>query len=165
MSKTDNATRASLLVIGCGNTLRGDDAAGFEVARSVEAWGLENLRALPVHQLTPELAQDLMSVDEVVFVDASCEDRSLRIQSVGQFGDPLATASAVAHSMSPSALLSFTRQVYGHSPRAWLIGIPAFSFDRPDDISPSTRQSMDEAVAWIRKRIQAHIKEYVPCMN
>lgn len=58
------------LVIGSGNTLRNDDAAGQIVADRVATWKLPNLQSLAVHQLTPELAEYLANCDTVIFVDA-----------------------------------------------------------------------------------------------
>ncbi|MGF1587982.1 MAG: hydrogenase maturation protease [Pleurocapsa sp.] len=58
------------LVIGYGNTLRSDDGAGQSAANQIAAWGLPNVRSLAVHQLTPELAEDIANADTVIFVDA-----------------------------------------------------------------------------------------------
>lgn len=58
------------LVIGFGNTLRGDDGVGPLVAEQVDTWNLRNVRSLSVHQLTPELAADIAQVETVFFIDA-----------------------------------------------------------------------------------------------
>ena len=48
------------LVIGYGNTLRGDDGVGVLVADALEGWN-QAVRTLSVQQLTPELAADIES--------------------------------------------------------------------------------------------------------
>lgn len=173
MNKSDKAIQAGLLVIGCGNTLRGDDAAGYVIAESVEQWGLPGIRALPVHQLAPELAEELAAASEAVFVDAALLTQSRRVGETASglwvsevgVGNSLPATSPMGHSMKPDELLTFTRQLYGRSPRTWVLGVPAYSFESPDTISAATRQSMDNAYSWIRNRIRAQTKESQPCMN
>src|SRR5690242_2835552 len=60
----------SFVVIGYGNDIRGDDAAGPLAARAVAAWGAPGVRALAAHQLTPELAEALAAAELAIFVDA-----------------------------------------------------------------------------------------------
>jgi hydrogenase maturation protease len=164
----------SLLVIGCGNTFRGDDGAGYVIAEAVEQWGLENVRALPVHQLAPELAEELAAANEAVFVDAMVSTQTpggsdlasdLAITEIGGINSSLPSTSPIGHSMKPDEILAFTRLVYGRAPRTWVLGVPAYSFDAPDVMSGATRQSMDSAISWIRNRILEQAKESVPCTN
>ena len=60
----------NFLVIGYGNTLRSDDGAGQRVAEKIGQWELPGVGALAVHQLTPELAENIAQADAVIFVDA-----------------------------------------------------------------------------------------------
>ena len=62
--------KSDLLVIGYGNELRGDDGVGPAAARAVAGWNRPGIVALDVHQLTPELADDVGQAGYVVFVDA-----------------------------------------------------------------------------------------------
>ncbi len=67
-------TRGSVLVIGYGNTLRGDDGAGCYVAERLCALNHEpGLKVLSLHQLTPELAQPVAEAGLVIFIDASIQ--------------------------------------------------------------------------------------------
>ena len=58
------------LVIVCGSTIRGDDGAGFRVADVVERKNLLGVNVIRVHQLTPELADDIAGAERTVIVDA-----------------------------------------------------------------------------------------------
>src|SRR5436305_5490516 len=62
--------RGTVVVIGYGNTLRGDDAAGPRAARAVASWDLPGVIAKAVPQLTPELAELVAAAHLAVFVDA-----------------------------------------------------------------------------------------------
>ncbi len=57
-------------MIGYGNTLRSDDGVGPRVAMAVASWGWPGLKAIAVHQLTPELAEPLAAAELAIFVDA-----------------------------------------------------------------------------------------------
>jgi len=60
------------LVVGYGNTLRGDDGVGPRVAELLAADPrLAGAVVLARHQLTPELAADIAEAALVVFIDAS----------------------------------------------------------------------------------------------
>ena len=62
------------LVIGYGNTLRGDDAVGQVVARALAGEAaIEGVEVIACHQLMPELAECIDAADLVVFIDAAAD--------------------------------------------------------------------------------------------
>jgi len=125
------------LILGYGNSLRGDDAVGPYVA------GI--LGGVAVPQLVPELAERLAAEERVVFVDARTDlpPGDVRIM-------PLDEDSASTHWCSPGLLLRLARQVYGNAPRAVLVGIGAASFDFGAPLSPAARLGIERALARIR---------------
>ena len=138
------------LVIGYGNTLRQDDAAGPFVAEQVEAWALTGVKTRVVHQLTPELAADLAEVDRAVFVDA----RIATNPDEGVIVEPIKTAeprwSAVGHTGNPGALLALATLAFGRSPsQAWLVTIPAFALELGEGFSPEATSAIPQALARI----------------
>ena len=146
---------AGILLIGCGNTLRGDDAAGYLVAESFRCLDVGSIRARAVHQLTPELAADIAGCSEVIFVDAypAREGDSLRIMNLQP--EPQPTRGPLGHHLDPAALLSMAQRLYDYCPDAWVIGIPAQSFDHPDTLTPTTQRFMEMAMVWLREHFQA----------
>ena len=72
----------AVLVVGYGNELRGDDAAGPRVAAAVAALGLQNVRVRILHQLTPELSEEISRARAVVFADASVGAVGAEVQVV-----------------------------------------------------------------------------------
>ena len=106
-----------VLVIGYGNTLRGDDAFGPIVAdRLRTAADSERVLILTCHQLTPELASDIAACEHVIFIDASIASPAgelvCRDLTAGE-----AAAGPLIHSLGPEQLLSLARLVYGRAPR------------------------------------------------
>jgi hydrogenase maturation protease len=121
---TDRLTPPVLLV-GVGNDLRGDDAAGLVVARAAEAWGRPGVRVLERRQLTPELVPDVAAAATVVLVDAAVGVSGLRF-------DPVAPAEeggrGLSHGYALPELLALARRLEGSAPAAWQVAIPAEEF-------------------------------------
>lgn len=138
------------LIIGYGNDLRGDDAAGPRVAAAVAAWHLPGVAALGVGQLTPELAEPIAQARLVLFVDAGAVARLL-VAPIR----PAAHTSALGHTGDPGALLALAGAVYGACPPAWLITVPAAHFELGRALSPLAACGVAQATRSIRMLIRA----------
>jgi hydrogenase maturation protease len=127
-----SASRTSL-VIGYGNTLRGDDAAGPRVADAVRAWRRPGVRALAVQQLTPELAEAVAGSELAIFVDAcpAPEGEEVRVR----FLEPADLDFALGHASEPRYLLALARALYGWSPPAWWVLVPGVRFEMGEGLS------------------------------
>lgn len=137
------------LVIGFGNPLRGDDAAGPSVARGAEL-ARPDVAVLTPHQLLPELAPDVASADVVVFIDAATDIPvgEVRCHTV----DPSA-APRLDHILSPAALVSLGLAAFGRAPQAWLVEIGVESFDLGSGLTPLVADAVPRAVALVRTLI------------
>lgn len=148
-----------LLVIGYGNTLRGDDGAGPCAAQRIGARRAGEqrggaLRALAVHQLLPELVDDIARAERVVFIDAylvneanaANEAALLRVEAVEAIDGRVEARMPAVHASSPDALLALCARLYASVPPAWVVGIPAYDFAPGAAISPRTAQRIEEAV-------------------
>jgi hydrogenase maturation protease len=130
-----------VLIIGCGNTLRGDDAIGYLAAEELSAGALPAAAEVLVrHQLAPELAETISEFDVALFVDATQdgEPGELRCQPV----EPSADDSGLTHSASPAALLFLARELYGHAPQGWLFSLCGESFDLTEELSQPVRDAL-----------------------
>jgi hydrogenase maturation protease len=147
------SAKTRLVVIGFGNELRGDDAVGQHVARRVAAWGVPGVRALAVHQLTPELASVLGEASLAIFVDASLDqiggEVTIRVLH------PLAAGGALGHANGPPWLLAMTEALYHRCPRAWLIEVPAVNLDLSDGLSRTASAGMEKALERIAALVSA----------
>src|SRR5206468_1933228 len=100
------------LLIGYGNTLRGDDGVGPRVAEAVARWNRPGVQAVAVQQLLPELAASMATVRRVILVDARVDAETVQIE-------PLSLSdveSALGHAPEPRWLLSLTAQLYDRCP-------------------------------------------------
>jgi hydrogenase maturation protease len=139
------------LVIGYGNDLRGDDGAGVRAASLIAARSPRS-RVIVTHQLTPDLAEDIAAAARVVFVDAYPADDDgspLRIERIRAGGAD--HAGRFGHHGQPAGLMQLADRLFGTPPEAWVVGIPAFSFDAGEGISPETLLRIDEAAELIAR--------------
>lgn len=137
-----------LLVVGFGNTLRRDDAAGPAVAEAIAALSLPGVQVVVRHQLTPELAEVISHADAVVFVDASIEAQGEAELRDTQPGDGFQT---LVHATDPGSLLALSRDLFGRSPRSWTLTIPAEDFALGDGLSPLAQAGVARAVQEIQR--------------
>lgn len=144
------------LVIGYGNTLRSDDAAGQQIAETVAEWGLEQVEAIAVHQLTPELAEPISIAQLVIFVDVYvASDGNTEVQLIELTGLMAPeTAIGVGHTADPRSLLNLAQQIYGRSPQSWWILVPAVDFEFGEQLSLVTQQGVGVAIDRIKGLLQ-----------
>lgn len=135
------------LVVGYGSTLRGDDGVGPAVAAWVEQQKWPGVAALVLHQLFPEVAEEIAKHDRVLFVDASAGE-TMRLVN-----EPLKEASdrLMAHRCSPGALLRMARKLYGARTTGRLITIPAHNFGVTSEFSAETQHFIREAQTLLEK--------------
>ena len=164
-----------ILIIGYGNTLRSDDGAGQRVAELVAEWKLPNMRSLPVHQLTPELAEPISQAELVIFVDAypATSEQSLQVHQLCDYppyppsnqkrsifwlppfqgGREGEKKGGLGHTGDPRSLLALSQFVYNNVPPAWWILIPAVNFEFGENFSSQTTQGITDALSQIQQII------------
>ncbi|GGA20530.1 hydrogenase maturation protease [Okeania sp. KiyG1] len=161
---------AKILIIGYGNTLRSDDGAGQRVAELVAEWKLPNVRSLPVHQLTPELAEPISQAELVIFVDAypATSEQGLQVHQLYDYPPypPFLRGELdsfnrreveksqglnIGHTGDPRSLLALSQFVYNNVPPSWWILIPAVNFEFGEDFSSQTSQGITDALAQIQQ--------------
>jgi Ni,Fe-hydrogenase maturation factor len=163
-----------ILVIGYGNTLRGDDAVGPLVAEQVANWNWPEVRSVAVHQLTPELAADIAQIDAVFFIDAAIAQPTQSPPELGDLGGkcnadeyffnltpphiqrlfPDATPSSLDHTWSPGILLQLAKQLYGAEPIAYQLLIPARQFDYGQPLSTIAQNGLDCAITILQEQMK-----------
>lgn len=143
------------LVIGWGNELRGDDAAGRVVAADVERWAGTNVRVLSVHQLLPELAEPVAEAGRILFVDTRVDHptRGVLVQSVVRDGGASAVG-ILGHASGPERILQLAFALYGVEPEAWVISVPGTEFGVGRPMGPATKAAVQAATSRIRDLLE-----------
>ncbi len=136
-----------VLVIGYGNTLRGDDGAGVRAAEHLgrlhPSWTV-----LTMQELSPEVAEAVARAAAVLFIDASARATGLELSAVLPDGAP----GAWSHALSPASVLTLARTLYGRAPdRSFLLELAASSFAFSESLSPATEALMDECARKVQE--------------
>ncbi len=141
---------SKILIIGYGNTLRGDDGVGYKIAEIIEQWNLDNITSLSVHQLTPDLAEKISQADTVIFIDA------IPVTDINTAEIDIKTISInskinnLGHHNNPEQLLSLTQAIYQKVPQAYWILVPAINFNFSEEFSPTTQKYVTLALEEIK---------------
>jgi hydrogenase maturation protease len=131
----------SVLIIGIGNPLRGDDAVGWSIIDELTQHLLKaNISLIKVQQLTMDLVDTLQAVDRVIFIDARHGD-SPGIIHHQRIGANTSLGGNVSHYFDPGTLLAAVQALYGHHPFAELYTIVAESFEYGADLTRSVQTS------------------------
>lgn len=139
------------LVIGYGNTLRGDDGVGPVVTQQIALWALPHVQTRAVHQLTPELSEEIAQAEVVCFVDAWIQpsDKAPAFGKIEQLY-PQSLETQLNHAWSPRLLLYLAKSLYGRVPTAYHLLIPAMQFDYGEVLSPLAIRGVDWAIQMIK---------------
>ena len=139
---------SKILVLGYGNTLRSDDGVGPLVAETIAGLQLPGVETLVAGLLTPELADPISRAGTVVFVDAAVDaPREAQLRPCA----PAESSQIMAHAADPKTMLALARDVFGHSPQAYLLTIPVENLAIGEELTPFAREGMARAVELIRK--------------
>jgi len=134
-----------VLIIGCGNPLRGDDGLAWqalEQLKQLEQYpGLGTVEMISCHQFTPELAEPVSSADRVIFIDARVGETPGRVEL--NKVEPEAPAHSVfSHRLDPRALLDCAEKLYGKRPEAFTASVVGESFNYGRELSGTVRASL-----------------------
>jgi hydrogenase maturation protease len=150
-----SASAPRTLVIGYGNTLRGDDGIGPWVAKAIADNCWQGVVALAVQQLTPELVEHLAQAHTVVFIDACVDARSRTVELA-----PLVAGDNPAlhtHVADPQRLLCLAHTLYANAPVAWMVRVAGADFGLRETLSPQGQACAAEALRLMERLLQSII--------
>ena len=147
----------SVLVIGYGNPLRGDDAFGWHAARRLAQLARHDpIHVLAVHQLTPELAEPVSNAERVIFIDASHQGEP-GTWKCEEIEPELGLANSLAHHFTPASLLAYASVIFNVSPWAQLIAFSAQSFGCGEALTPRAESALAEVLQHVLERIPKYL--------
>lgn len=142
-----------ILVLACGNPLRQDDGAAWQVARHAmakpRARGVD-IELVTCMQYLPELAEALSQAVGVVFIDASVNVRPGTAR-LSQVASAPAGPAAMTHHLSPDGLMNLALSLYGSVPAwAYLVEIGAAEFGVAEAVSERVESGIERGVGLLR---------------
>lgn len=136
-----NIDRNKTLLVGIGNSLRGDDALGLLLC---EYFCLHPyLNTLTVPQLQTELLEDFINRERIIFADASVKHPDVSLEEIHE---KEGVAAAISHSMDSKMMVRLFRKLYpDERTHFFTLALPAFDFELGSDLSEQGRQSLEAA--------------------
>lgn len=156
------------LVVGYGNTLRGDDGLGPQAVDrlrqllsgtelcKVEFPAVEfpAVEFLSCFQLAPEHAELIAAFDLVIFIDASVEGRPGEVKVERISADAAQAEASLTHHVSPAALLALASTLYGRAPTAMLVTGTGANFDDGEGLSAEALVALEEICRVVPRLIE-----------
>jgi hydrogenase maturation protease len=150
-----NATAIShdVLIIGYGNTLRGDDGVGWVAGQLLERkLRLDHsVKVTVVQQLTPELVEHISRAGLVIFIDASVVDSPGHISCRRIYPDM--TPPRFSHEMGPERLLDWLPGSCKRKPHVIVYTVGGEFFGYRQGLDDAVQSAMPELVARIERLI------------
>lgn len=141
-----------MLVIGYGNTLRGDDGVGQYAAHKLAAkLNRRDIEIVACHQLTPELVTSVSRAMRVIFIDA-CEGDTPGEVNFSKL-EPLTASGAFTHNVTPEGLLGAAKELYGATPEGFLFSVCGADFEIGEHLSPVVGAALPKLVERIEQMI------------
>jgi hydrogenase maturation protease len=139
------------LVIAYGNRLRGDDAVGWVVADALTSdIRMQDVEVVALHQLSPELADDVGRASRVVFVDARVDPTTAPGAVAVSELEPDSKATAMTHHVDAGTVLALAETLYGRTPPAFAVSVTIESAEPGEPLGVAVSASVSalvEAVA------------------
>lgn len=140
---------ARVVLLGCGNPSRGDDALGPALLARARAWRTthpeSDVRIVEDYQFQVEHALDVDDGDLALFIDA---DASASAPFCLRRIRPARDDSYTTHELSPEAVLHVAREVTNREPPpAWVLGVRGESFALGEPMSVAAHGHLE--VAWV----------------
>jgi len=140
-----------VLVIAYGNPLRSDDGIAWQAAEKLRQELPDIAGIICVHQLTPELAEEVALADLVIFLDASRNGEAGSIRSDAVFAQP--GELRFSHHLAPAEVLDLCARLYSAKPQAFLISAHGQCFDHGHELSQLAVLAVPEVVAEVSRLI------------
>ncbi|MBL7850861.1 MAG: hydrogenase maturation protease [Cyclobacteriaceae bacterium] len=139
------------LIIGIGNSSRGDDGLGWKFLDELPARGGVDLEYR--YQLQVEDAALISSYDEVIFVDAIA--RALPEGFAFSPCEPKQTSSFTTHRLEPGAVLWLCRELYRVIPDAYVMAIEGVDFQLGQSLSTVAERNLTSAKKFMEQQFSS----------
>jgi hydrogenase maturation protease len=149
------AIKIRCLVLACGNTLRGDDGIGAQLAEWAEGRFRDDpqVRVISRQQWTPDLAADIAAADSVLFVDASAKSPAGRVRLI-PVSSRVDTSAPASHHLTPNQLLGLSRTLYGSiKSHAMLLTVGVSSTELGETFSAPVEAAIPRARGTLEKAV------------
>jgi hydrogenase maturation protease len=151
-----------VLIIGIGNSARGDDALGWLFVEKVAAlmpWEVEYC-----YQLQIEDANKIQDYDTVILVDATMQKSEMGFSFTKC--TPINSFSFSTHRIDPGAILWLSTELYNKTPAVHVIAIEGVQWELGQGLSPEAEHNFNNAFSyfldWTRNNFVTELERILP---
>jgi hydrogenase maturation protease len=144
---------ARILIVGYGNPLKSDDGLGWRAAEEiVRQLPSPEIKVMRVHQLLPEIAEEASRAELAIFIDARTGEPAGEI-GCEELTNEAGARSTYSHELSASTIVQLARELYGRSPRAYLLTVSGECFEDGETLSPAAQAAVPKLIARVKTLI------------
>ena len=138
------------LIFGIGNVGRKDDGIGWAFLDDLKTENIDCDIAYR-YQLQVEDAELLCNYEKVIFIDSSKEDIDngfyfKTCESSDEF-------SFSTHELAPQTVLFLAKELYQHSPKAFILGVQGYQWNLEQGLSEKAKINLDTAKTYLFESI------------
>jgi hydrogenase maturation protease len=143
--------KSKILIVGVGNTIRGDDGIGTFICNSIERLELDGVKTMAVQQLHTEMVEEFLSFDHIVIADAAVTGEPVLFYPLKREGSaPVSTS----HHVNANLLASLSDRLYKKELPMMLCAVRGENFEIGEHLSAIAKQNADLAISiisdWIK---------------
>lgn len=156
-----------VLIVCYGNPLRCDDGIAWRAADALEGkFSHSDVEILRLHQLVPEVADNLRERELVLFIDAACTDDvqnrppgEIHVSEISVAKISEHRPSQFSHVYSPGKVLDLARELYNATPKAYVITVAGEEFEHGQCLSTAVANALPQLVATLEQFVEAAVEK------
>jgi hydrogenase maturation protease len=133
----------NVLIIGIGNTLRGDDGIGAYICARIEALHVNGVKTIVKQQLHTEMVEDFLTFDHIIIADASINSEAIQFGPVNTINTAPVASS---HHVNASLLAALSKQLYNKELSLMICSVRGENFNIQEHLSAMAIANADLAV-------------------
>jgi hydrogenase maturation protease len=149
-------TEPAILLVGIGNSGRGDDGLGWEFVERITALGLDSIDCEFRYQLQVEDAALISDYDVVIFVDSSQDKLSGGFQMSRCVSAMHSFFST--HAETPGAIVYLANTLYTKFPKAYILAISGKEWGLETSLSVEAQKNLQSALSFF-------LEQYLPTIQ
>ena len=130
------------LVIGYGNPMRSDDAAGIYAVNEITKKKIPGVVTATMQQIQVELLEEAVYCDKVIFVDAGTGGDEVSVKKIRLSASELVST----HHLSPELFLQLAKSIYEKDLDLYVCSIKGENFAVGNLLSAETAKRVRKAV-------------------
>lgn len=145
----------SVLIIGYGNTLRGDDGLGWVAAERLAAvTHSPDVSVMMAHQLGIEMVEDVKDADQLILIDVTASDEPGTI-ACKRLMASRESYGMLEHHVHPEVVLTTCQALYDRAPQSYLFTVGGESFDFNEGLSDVVEAALPELIRQVLALIES----------